>query len=151
MTLASSNAVLEEEHPTDLAFNSPSIGILSQRFPRPGKCQVLDLGAPASSTVAFFSESACKFYLEDLYRFFIAPRKDREDDGDEDKDSRTRKGYGCGFEIVHGLLVIVHVPVEPSGSAPCFRWVEIEEVNLIPPRLRLSWRNHPYFAIPLTF
>ncbi len=84
MAHASSNAVLEEEHPTDLAFNSPSVGVLSQRFPRPGKCQVLDLGAPASSTVAFFSESACEFYLEDLYRFFIAPRKDREDIGDED-------------------------------------------------------------------
>ena len=84
MALAAGNEVLDEEHPKALEFNSPSVGILSQRFPGPGKCQVLDLGAAASSTVAFFSDSACKFYLEDLYRFFIAPRKDREDNGDED-------------------------------------------------------------------
>ena len=84
MALSASNEVLEEQHPTDLEFNSPSVGILSQRFPGPGKCQVLDLGAPACSTVAFFSGSACKFYLEDLYRFFIAPRIDRENSDDKD-------------------------------------------------------------------
>ncbi len=84
MALSASNEVLEEQHPTSLEFNSPSVGILSQRFPGPGKCQVLDLGAPASSTVAFFSGGACKFYLEDLYRFFIAPRIDREDSDDKD-------------------------------------------------------------------
>ncbi len=84
MALSASNEVLEEQHPTDLEFNSPSVGILSQRFPGPGKCQVLDLGAPACSTVAFFSGRACKFYLEDLYRFFIAPRIDREDSDDKD-------------------------------------------------------------------
>ena len=86
MALATGNEVLEEEHPKALEFNSPSVGILSQRFPGPGKCQVLDLGTPASSTLAFFSDSACKFYLEDLYRFFIAPRKDGNCDGDEDGD-----------------------------------------------------------------
>ncbi len=84
MALSASNEVLEEQHPTGLEFNSPSVGILSQSFPGPGKCQVLDLGAPASSTVAFFSGRACKFYLEDLYRFFIAPHIDREDSDDKD-------------------------------------------------------------------
>ena len=98
MALASSNAVLEKEHPTDLAFNSPSVGILSQHFPRPGKCQVLDLGAPASSTVAFFSDSACKFYLEDLYRFFIAPRKDGNFDADGDDELASAIADALSYE-----------------------------------------------------
>ena len=86
MALTAGKEVLEEEQPTGLEFNSPSVAILCQRFSGPGKCQVLDLGAPARSTVAFFSDSACKFYLEDLYRFFIASRKDGSRDGDEDDD-----------------------------------------------------------------
>ncbi len=98
MALAASNEVLEEEHPTDLEFNSPSVGILCQRFPGPGKCQVLDLGAPACSTVAFFSDSACKFYLEDLYRFFIAPRKDGNRDGDEDDDVASAIADALSYE-----------------------------------------------------
>ena len=86
MALASRNEILEEEHPANLEFTSPSVGILSQRFLGPGKCRVLDLGAPEQSNVAFFSGSPCKFYLEDLYRFFIAPRKDRKNKDDEDDD-----------------------------------------------------------------
>ncbi len=86
MALASPSEILEEERPTNLEFNSPSVGILSQRFPGPGMCQVLDLGAPAKSNVAFFSGSPCKFYLEDLYRFFIAPREGKKDKGDEGDD-----------------------------------------------------------------
>ncbi len=78
--------VIEEEHPTNLEFNSPSAGILSQRFVGPGKYQILDLGAPVQSNVAFFSDSFCRFYIEDLYRFFIAPqegRKSKDDEGDD--------------------------------------------------------------------
>jgi len=86
MALASPGEIAEEQRPANLEFNSPSVGILSQRFPGPGTCQVLDLGAPAKSNVAFFSGSPCKFYLEDLDRFFIAPREGRKDKRDEDDD-----------------------------------------------------------------
>jgi hypothetical protein len=81
MALASGNEIRQEEYPANLEFNSPSVGILSKRFPGPGKCQVLDLGAPAESNVAFFSGGSCRIYLEDLHRFFIAPRG--YDNGDD--------------------------------------------------------------------
>ncbi len=86
MALASRNKILAEELPTSLEFRSPSVGILAQRILGPGKCQVLDLGAPAKSNVTFFFGGPCKLYLEDLYRFFIAPREGRENKGDEDDD-----------------------------------------------------------------
>jgi len=78
--------IIEEEHPTSLEFDSPSIGILSQRFAGPGKYQILDLGAPMQSNVDFFSDSSCRFYVEDLYRFFIAPREGRKNQDDEEDD-----------------------------------------------------------------
>lgn len=78
--------IVDEEPPTNLEFSSPSVGILSQRFLGPGKYQILDLGAPEQSNVAFFSGSPCKFYIEDLYRIFIASREGRKDKGDEDAD-----------------------------------------------------------------
>jgi hypothetical protein len=86
MALATGNEVLADEFPANLQLNSPSVGILSQRFPGPGKCQVLDLGAPAESNVAFFSDGPCRIYVEDLYRFFIAPRQEIEPGGDESED-----------------------------------------------------------------
>ncbi len=73
MALAPGNEVVEELYPANLDFNSPSIGILGKRFPGPGKCQVLDLGAPAESNVEFFSGGSCRIYIEDLYRSVIAP------------------------------------------------------------------------------
>ena len=133
MTHASSNAVLEEEHPTDLAFNSPSVGILSQRFPRPGKCQVLDLGAPASSTVAFFSESACKFYLEDLYRFFIAPRKDGEDNGDEDKDVAAAIAAALSYDDAARFDLIL--------GWDLFNYMERSAIELLMARIARSCRS----------
>ena len=133
MAHASSNAVLEEEHPTDLAFNSPSVGILSQRFPRPGKCQVLDLGAPARSTVAFFSESACKFYLEDLYRFFIAPRKDREDDGDEDKDVAAAIAAALSYDDAARFDLIL--------GWDLFNYMERSAIELLMARIARSCRS----------
>ena len=98
MTLASSSEILEEERPTNLEFNSPSVGILSQRFPGPGTCQVLDLGAPAKSNLVFFSGSPCKFYLEDLYRFFIAPRTGRKSTGDENDDIAAAIADALSYE-----------------------------------------------------
>lgn len=73
MALATGSQIRQEQYPANLEFNSPSVGILSKRFPGPAKCQVLDLGAPSESNVAFFSGGACRIYLEDLHRFFIAP------------------------------------------------------------------------------
>ncbi len=100
MALASPSEILEEQRPTDLEFNSPSVGILSQRFAGPGRCQVLDLGAPAKSNVAFFSGSACKYYLEDLYRFFIAPREGRKGKGDEDDNIASAIEDTARFDLV---------------------------------------------------
>jgi len=87
MALATSSELLEEERPTDLQFNSPSVGILTQRFTGPGKCQVLDLGAPTKDNVAFFSGNSCKFYVEDLHRFYIAPRDAKKSLRKKDDDS----------------------------------------------------------------
>jgi hypothetical protein len=98
MALASPSEILEEQRPTDLEFNSPSVGILSQRFAGPGRCQVLDLGAPAKSNVAFFSSSPCRYYLEDLYRFFIAPREGRKGKGDEDDDIASAIADSLSYE-----------------------------------------------------
>jgi len=98
MALASGNAILEEEFQTNREFNSPSVGILSQRFVGPDKCQVLDLGAPSESNVAFFSRSPCKFYLEDLYRSFIAPRTGRKPSSDEDDDVASAIAAALSFE-----------------------------------------------------
>ena len=133
MALASSNAVLEKEHPTDLAFNSPSVGILSQRFSRPGKCQVLDLGAPASSTVAFFSDSACKFYLEDLYRFFIAPWKDREDNDDEDDDVAAAIAAALSYDDAARFDLIL--------GWDLFNYMERGAIELLMARIARSCRS----------
>jgi len=89
---------IEEGPPTNLEFGSPSVDILSQRFLGPGKCQVLDLGAPEQSNVAFFSGSPCKFYIEDLYRFFIAPREGRKEKGGEDDDVASAIADALGYE-----------------------------------------------------
>lgn len=86
MALASRNEILEEKRPTNLDFNSPSVGILSQRILGPGKFRVLDLGAPTKSTLAFFSSSPCRYYVEDLYRYFIEPRARGDYGADEDED-----------------------------------------------------------------
>jgi hypothetical protein len=89
---------IEEGPPTNLEFSSPSVDILSQRLLGPGKCQILDLGAPEQSNVAFFSGSPCKFYIEDLYRFFIAPREGRKDKGGEDDDVASAITDALGYE-----------------------------------------------------
>ena len=98
MALAAPSEILERQRPTNLEFNSPSVGILSQRFPGPGRCQVLDLGAAAKSNVVFFSGSPCKFYLEDLYRFFIAPRVGRKSTGGEDDDIAAAIADALSYE-----------------------------------------------------
>ncbi len=98
MALASRDEILAEELPTSLDFRSPSAGILAQRILEPGKCQVLDLGAPAKSNVAFFFGGPCKFYLEDLYRFFIAPREGRKNTGDEDDDLAAAIADALSYE-----------------------------------------------------
>jgi len=87
MALATSSEVLAEERPTCLQFNSPSVGILTQRFMGLGKYQVLDLGAPTKDNVTFFSGNSCKFYVEDLNRFYIAPRDAKESLRKKDDDS----------------------------------------------------------------
>lgn len=106
MALATSNEILEEKRPTILEFNSPSVGILSQSSPGPGKRQVLDLGAPARSTLAFFSSSPCTYYVEDLNRFFIAPRSGGklEDDDDVALAIENSLSYGgtARFDLVLG-------------------------------------------------
>ncbi len=90
--------IIEKDHPTNLEFNSPSIGILSKRFVGPGKYQILDLGAPMQSNVAFFSDSSCRFYVEDLYRFFIAPREGRKNKDDEDDDVASAIADALDYE-----------------------------------------------------
>lgn len=90
MALAPRTEIFEEEFPANLDLNSPSVGILAQRHPGPDKCQVLDLGAPTESTVAFFAEHPCKVYLEDFHRSFIAPRASRPPDEDEDVNAAIR-------------------------------------------------------------
>lgn len=104
MALATRNEILEEEYPASLDFNSPSVGILAQRYPGPDKCQVLDLGAPAESNVAFFSTHPCKVYLEDFHRSFIVPRASQRPDDDEDLDAAIRDALSFGdsarFDLV---------------------------------------------------
>jgi len=90
--------IIEKEPPTNLEFSSPSVGILSKRFLDPGKYQVLDLGAPEESNVAFFSGSRCKFYIEDLNRFFIAPREGITGKGDEADDVASAVAAALGYE-----------------------------------------------------
>jgi len=132
MVLASSNEVLEEEHPTSLEFNSPSVGILSQRFPGPDRCQVLDLGAPASSNVAFFSDSSCKFYLEDLYRFFIAPRKHRKSNGDEDGDIASAITDALSYEDTARFDLVL--------GWDLFNYMERRAIELLMARIARSCR-----------
>lgn len=133
MALTAGNEVLEEEHPTDLEFNSPSVGILSQRFSGPGKCQVLDLGAPASSTLAFFSDRACKFYLEDWYRFFIAPRNDREDNGDEDDDVAAAIAAALSYDDTARFDLIL--------GWDLFKYMERGTIELLMARIARSCRS----------
>lgn len=98
MALASRNEILEEKRPTNLDFNSPSVGILSQRLLGPGKFRVLDLGAPTKSTLAFFSSNSCRYYVEDLNRYFIEPRKQSERDNAEDDDIAGAVADALGYE-----------------------------------------------------
>jgi len=86
MALASPGVVREEEVPADVEINSPSVGILSKRFPGPGKSQVLDLGAPLEANVEFFSTGACRIHIEDLYRFFIVPENGAAHVGEDEDD-----------------------------------------------------------------
>lgn len=106
MALATRNAILEEKAPTNLEFNSPSVGILSQRFPGLGKCRILDLGAPAKSTVAFFADGPCTYYVEDLHRYFIAPRENGKREADEDAARAIANALSYGpaarFDLVLG-------------------------------------------------
>jgi len=98
MALASRSEILEEKRPTNLDFNSPSVGILSQRFLGPGKFRVLDLGAPTKSTLAFFSSNSCRYYVEDLNRYFIEPRKRGEHNNGEDDDVAGALADALGYE-----------------------------------------------------
>ena len=98
MALATGNEIAEEESPADLEFNSPSVGILSQRFPGSGRCQILDLGAPAESTIAFFADGSCKLYLEDLYQYFIAPVEKIKGGSENDELVATALSSTLGFE-----------------------------------------------------
>ena len=98
MALASHDEILEEKRPTNLDFNSPSVGILSQRCLGPGKFRVLDLGAPTKSTLTFFSSNPCRYYVEDLYRYFIEPRARGDYDADEDDDVAGAIADALGYE-----------------------------------------------------
>jgi hypothetical protein len=106
MALAIRNEILDEERPTHLEFNSPTVGILAQRFSGPGKCRVLDLGAPAKSTIEFFSGRPCTYYVEDLNRFFITPRKNGKSTDDEDVVAAIAKALSyddaARFDLVLG-------------------------------------------------
>ena len=98
MALASRTEIVEEKHPTNLDFNSPSVGILSQHFLGPGKFRVLDLGAPTRSTLEFFSSNSCRYYVEDLNQYFIEPRKRSEHDNGEDDDVADALADALGYE-----------------------------------------------------
>jgi hypothetical protein len=97
MALATGNGILEDEFPADLQFNSPSVGILCERFPVAGKCRILDLGAPCESNVAFFARGSCRIYVEDLFRYFIAPGEKLEGVGEE-QDVSSALSKALGFE-----------------------------------------------------
>jgi hypothetical protein len=86
-------------------FNSPSVSILSERFPGPGKTRVLDLGAPTNTTVAFFSESECTYYVEDLNRFFIEPRKQGEHGDGEDVAAAIADALGFEDSVRFDLVL----------------------------------------------
>lgn len=119
MALATSNEILEEKRPTILEFNSPSVGILSQSIPGPGKRQVLDLGAPARSTIALFSSSPCIYYVEDLNRFFIAPRRVENPEDDDDAASAIANALGyrgtARFDLVLGWDLLSYMDRETVG------------------------------------
>lgn len=99
MALATDNGFIENEFPAELEFNSPSVGILCQRFPGAGKCRVLDLGAPSESNVAFFADGSCRIYVEDLFRYFVAPREKLLGSGvDEEEDVASALADALEFE-----------------------------------------------------
>jgi hypothetical protein len=97
--------ILVEKRATNLNFDSPSVSILSERFPGPGKIRVLDLGAPTHASVAFFSGSPCTYYVEDLYRFFIEPRKQGENGDGEDVAAAIADALGYGYSVRFNLVL----------------------------------------------
>jgi hypothetical protein len=99
------SSIRAEEHATNLDFNSPSVSILSERFLGPGKTRVLDLGAPTNSTIAFFSASPCTYYVEDLNRFFIEPRKQEEHGGGEDVAAAIADALGYENSVRFDLVL----------------------------------------------
>jgi O-methyltransferase involved in polyketide biosynthesis len=83
--------------------------------------------------VAFFSESACKFYLEDLYRFFIAPRKDREDNGDEDEDVAAAIAAALSYDDAARFDLIL--------GWDLFNYMERSAIELLMARIARSCRS----------
>lgn len=130
MALASGNEIVEDAHPTSLEFNSPSVGILSQRFPGPGKCQILDLGAPAESNVAFFAEGSCRFYVEDLYRYFIAPCKQLQVDDEKSIANALASTLGFGNSARFDLVL----------TWDLFSYMERSVIELLMARIARSCR-----------
>ncbi|NIM27105.1 MAG: hypothetical protein GTO67_10975 [Gammaproteobacteria bacterium] len=86
MALAYGNEVVADAFPAELEFNSPSVAMLARRFAQSARCQILDLGAPAEANVAFFADAACRIYVEDLFRYLIAPREKLESTDSEDQE-----------------------------------------------------------------
>lgn len=133
MALATSNEILEDKRPTILEFNSPSVGIISQRFPGPGKRQVLDLGAPAKSTVAFFSSGPCTYYVEDLNRFFIAPRIGGKPDDDDDDD--------VAAAITNALSFVGTARFDLVLGWDLFSYMERDAIKILMARIARSCRS----------
>ena len=168
MALASGNAILEEEVPGNREFTSPSVGILSQRFIGPDKCQVLDLGAPAESNVAFFSRSPCKVYLEDVYRSFIAPYENTKQSSDEDEDIASAIAAALSFDdsarfdLVLGWdlfsymernaieLLIAHVARSCHSGTLLFLTLSTEKmIPSAPAQISMTQRGHlRYRSVP---
>ena len=98
MALASPGVVREEEIPADVEINSPSVGILSKRFPGSGKCQILDLGAPLAANVEFFSIGSCRIHVEDLYRCLIAAENGVAHLDEEDDPPANRLARALSFD-----------------------------------------------------
>lgn len=108
MALAFRSPGFEEGRPSRLEFKSPSVDILVQHLQRPEKPNILDLGAPRSENVAFFSQVPCKFYVEDVLRYLevrpVSSDEEAENPADTvaralDFDERVRFDLVLGWDV----------------------------------------------------
>jgi hypothetical protein len=111
MALAFRSPGYEEGRPSRLEFKSPSVDILVEHLERREKPHILDLGAPRSENVAFFSRIPCKLYVEDLHRVLdVGPPSGEEAEDPADivaralaYDTRVRFDLVLGWDVFNYL------------------------------------------------